>query len=230
MSDHLHHGLAVLRQSLMHGKLPRSIRWDEAIELIGHLGLVQPQGGERFAFTVGIERELFRRPHSGDLKIHEVARLRKFLQKASGESARSQAVQRPTTVVVIDHHAARVFQDVDIGRPKSAVPIELYDPYHFHDHLICRKDAHHQGDQVPEESSFYQEIVRALAPAKEIILIGHGVGQSSAVDALIDYLKKHHSDVLEQIKATTIADLSALTEPQIVTLARRVAGSGHGGG
>jgi hypothetical protein len=228
MSEHLHQRLAALHQNLMRGKLPRSIRWAEAVELVVHLGQVQPQGGEQFAFTAGTERELFRRPHSGDLEIHEVSRLRRLLRKVGRVSADSRVVQGPTIVVVIDHHAARVFQAADLGQALSEVPIDLYDPYHFHDHFIHRKGARHHGDQVPENTSFHQEIVRALTPAKEIILIGHGVGKSSAVDALIDYLKKHHSDILEQIKATTIADLSALSETQIVTLARKVADCEHG--
>jgi hypothetical protein len=228
MSEHLHHKLTVLHQNLMHGKLPRSMRWAEAVELVEHLGQVQPQGGEEFAFSIGAERELFRRPRNADLGIDEVSRLRKFLKAASGESAESQAVQSLRTVVVVDHHVARVFQDMNLRRPESEVAIKPYDPHHFHHHLIHRKEAHYEGDRVPEETSFYGEIVEALAPAKEIILIGHGVGKSSAVDVLIDYLRKHRSDIAERVKATEIADLSALTEPQIEALARKVASS-HGG-
>jgi hypothetical protein len=229
MSEHLHHKLAVLHENLLHGKLPRSMRWADAVELVEHLGKVQPQGGDEFAFTIGAERELFRRPRGADLGIDEVSRLRKFLKTASGESAESQTVQSRRTIVVIDHHAARVFQDMNLSRPASDVAIKPYDPHHFHHHLIHRKEAHYEGDRVPEESSFYREIAEALAPAKEIILIGHAVGKSSAVDVLIDYLKKHHSDIAERVKATQIADLSALTEPQIEALARKVASGDHGG-
>jgi hypothetical protein len=85
VSEHLHHKLAVLHANLLHGKLPRSMRWADAVELVEHLGKVQPQGGEEFAFTIGTERELFRRPHSADLGIDEVSRLRKFLKAASGD-------------------------------------------------------------------------------------------------------------------------------------------------
>ena len=228
MSEHLHHKLAVLHQNLLHGKLPRSLRWVDAVELIEHLGQVQPQGGDEFAFTIGSERELFKRPHSTDLGIDEVSRLRKLLKTASGESTESKVAQSPKTVVVIDHHAARVFQDVHLSRPQSEVAIKPYDPHHFHHHLIHRKEAHYEGDRVPEDTSFYRDIVEALAPAKEIVLIGHGVGKSSAAEVLIEYLKKHRTDIAERVKATEIADLSALTEHQIEALARKVA-SGHEG-
>ena len=79
MSEHLHHKLAVLRQNLLQGKLPRSVRWDEAVELMEHLGRVEAHGGEEFAFILGAHRELFKRPHGQDLGIDEVSRLRRFL-------------------------------------------------------------------------------------------------------------------------------------------------------
>ncbi|HEX4152943.1 MAG TPA: hypothetical protein VHY75_12125 [Steroidobacteraceae bacterium] len=85
MSEHLHRKLAVLRQNLLQGRLPRSVHWDDVLELIGHLGHVEPHGGEEFAFVVGTHHELFKRPHGQDLGIDEVSRLRKFLKAASVE-------------------------------------------------------------------------------------------------------------------------------------------------
>lgn len=229
MSEHLHHKLTVLHQNLLHGKLPRSMRWVDAVELVEHLGQVRPQGGEEFAFIIGTGREMFKRPRGADLGIDEVSRLRKFLKAAAGESTESQPMPGPKTVVVVDHHAARVFQDGNLSGPQSEGAIRPYDPHHFHHHLIHRKEAHYEGDRVPEEISFYREIADALAPAKEIILVGHGIGKSSAVDVLVEYLKKHRPDIAERVGAIKIADLSALTEPQIEALARKVASAEHEG-
>ena len=89
MSEHLHHKLAVLHQNLLHGKLPRSMRWVDAVELVEHLGQVQPHGGEEFTFIVGSHRELFKRPHGSDLGIEEVSRLRKLMKAAGAEPAAS---------------------------------------------------------------------------------------------------------------------------------------------
>jgi hypothetical protein len=33
MSEHLHHKFAVLKQNLLHGKLPRDLPWDDAVSL-----------------------------------------------------------------------------------------------------------------------------------------------------------------------------------------------------
>jgi hypothetical protein len=124
-------------------------------------------------------------------------------------------------VVVIDHHSAHVYRDLGESRPKEELTIEPNDPHHFHHHLVHRKEAHFQGDRVPEETSFYEEVAAALKPASEIVLIGSGTGKSSAVAVLAEYLQKHHKDVSQRVKATEIADLSALTEPEIEALAKR---------
>jgi hypothetical protein len=220
VSEHLHHKLAVLHQALLHGKLPRNLHWSDALELVEHLGGVQPTVGEEFAFVVGTQREFFKRPHTSELGVEEVSRLRRFLKAAASELPSIVPVQAGRMVVVIDHHAAHVFRDLGGSRPKNEVTIEPYDPHHFHHHLVHRKEAHYRGDRVPEETSFYEEVAQALVPAAEIVLIGHGTGKSSAVDVLVAYLKKHHPEVSGRVTATETVDLSALTEPEIEAIAK----------
>jgi len=124
-------------------------------------------------------------------------------------------------VVVIDHHAAHVFQDLNGSVPQEKVTVKPYDPHHFHHHLIHKKEAHYQGQRVPEDLGFYKEIAEALVPANEIVLIGHGVGKSSAVDALTQYLKEHRPDIAKRVKSVETADLSALTPPEVERIAKR---------
>lgn len=104
------------------------------------------------------------------------------------------------------------------GDEKTVRP---YDPFHFHHHLIHRKEAHYRGQRVPEENEFYEEVARHLVQAHEIVLIGHATGTSNSVNYLSEYLKKHHSTIAARIVAIEQADLSALTEPEIEELARR---------
>ena len=82
-------------------------------------------------------------------------------------------------------------------------------------------EAHYSGERVPEETSFYEEIAKDLAPANEIVLIGHGTGKSSAVEFLMDYLKTHHSEIAQHVRGVETADLSALTEPEIEAIAKK---------
>ena len=220
MSEHLHHKMAALQQSLLQGKLPRSLHWSDALELIGHLGQVEAQGNDDFAFVVGGQREVFKRPRTPELGVEEVSRLRKFLKHAGSRSASSEQAQDSRMVVVIDHHSARVFQ-LGESRAKSEATVKPHDPHHFHHHLVHRKESHYQGDRVPEETSFYEEVAAILVAANEVVLIGSGTGNSSAVEVLLAYLRKHHADIARRVKATEIADLSALTDPEMEAIAKR---------
>jgi hypothetical protein len=221
MSEHLHRKFATLHQGLLNGKLPRSLHWTDIVELVGHLGQIQAHGGDEFVFAVGTQREIFKRPHTPEVGVEEVSRLRKFLKAAASESRSSEFIQPSRMIVVIDHHVAHIFRDVGGNRPQEAATIVPYDPHHFHHHLVHRKEAHYQGDRVPEETSFYADVAAALASASEIVLIGHGTGKSSAVRAMQEYLDKHHVEISRRIKATEIVDLSALTEPEIEAIAKK---------
>lgn len=220
MSDHLHRKLALIHQSLLHGKLPRNLHWSDALELIDHLGQVEPHGGDEFAFIVGTRRELFKRPRTHELGMEEVSRLRKFLKDA-GAAASLESVQPCRMVAVIDHHVAHIFQDRRGSRPQEEVTVKPYDPHGFHRHLIHRKEAHYQGERVPEETSFYEGVAKTLVLASEIVLIGHATGKSSAVDVLVEYLKNHYPEIFQRVRDVETVDLSALTEPEVEAIAKR---------
>ena len=217
MSKHLES----LYQNLLNGKLPHNLSWSEAVELVEHLGEVQPHGGDEFVFRVGSQRVFFKRPQTHDLGLEEVSRLRKFLKEAGPSSHAEGPAQPRRMIVVIDHHAAHVFQDFGGSRPADEHKVQPYDPYNFHHHLIHRKEAHYRGERVPEEDSFYEEIAKDITPANEIVLIGHATGKSNAADFLKEYLKTHHPNISRRVIATENADLSAVTEPEIEALAKR---------
>ena len=217
MSKHLES----LYQNLLNGKLPHNLSWSEAVELIEHLGKVQPHGDDEFVFRVGSQRVFFKRPSTHDLGVEEVSRLRKFLKEAGPSSQVKKTTEPGRMIVVIDHHAAHVYQDLGGSRPADEHTVRPYDPYNFHHHLIHRKEAHYRGERVPEEDSFYEEIAKDITPANEIVLVGHATGKSNAADFLKEYLKTHHPDISRRVITTGSADLSAVTEPEVEALAKR---------
>src|ERR1700691_439295 len=221
MTGHLDHKHELLLESLLTGSLPRSLRWDDVVELIGKLGKIEPHGGNKFEFVVGSQRALFERPSAHILEIDEASRLRRLLRNSDVAVARGKPAHGVHLVVVIDHHLARIYRDVDASEPESEKAVRPYDPHGFHRHLIHRKEAHYQGERVPEESSFYEEVAKDLVPAEEIVLIGHGTGKSSALEALVECLKKHHPAIDQHVTATEVADLSALSEAEIEEIARK---------
>ncbi|MDQ2842542.1 MAG: hypothetical protein M3Y72_16165 [Acidobacteriota bacterium] len=216
LSGHEHD--AVLR-SVLEGKLPRNLSWKAVLDLIGRVGRVEPNGGTDVIFHVGTAREFFKKPHESDLGIAEVSRLRSFLHGTSVAHSSRKLEAHERTIVAIDHSSARIFQSPSAYQLDHESNIKPYDPHGFQRCLIHRKEAHYKGDRVPEESSFYEEVAKALLHAQSIILVGHGTGKSSAVDVLAAFLAKHHLSLAERIIAIDDVDLSALTEREIEQLA-----------
>jgi hypothetical protein len=221
MNDPIRHDHEELLESLVAGKLPRNLSWNAVVDLIGQIGEVQPHQNDEFVFTVGSQREFFKRPSSHNLDVEEISRLRRFLKEAGVAGKPAPANEIGRMVVVIDHHAAHIYHDLGGSKPQDEVTVKPYDPFGFQHHLIHRKEAHYKGEHVPEEDSWYEEIAADLVHAKAIILIGHGTGKSSAADFLSEYLKTHHPETFQRIIANETADLSALTEPEIEAIAKK---------
>jgi hypothetical protein len=113
MSKHLE----ALYQNLLDGRLPHNLSWSEAVELVDHLGEVQPRGNDEFVFLVGGQRAFFKRPNTHDLGVEEVSRLREFLKHTGHSSQAEEPAQPGRMIVVLDHHAAHVYQDFGGSRP-----------------------------------------------------------------------------------------------------------------
>jgi hypothetical protein len=221
MNQPTRHDDKELLETLVGGKLPRNLSWNSVIDLIGHIGAVQPHGNDEFVFTVGSQRSFFKRPSGHNLAVEEISRLRRFLKEAGALGMPAKASKIGRMVAVIDHHVAHIYHDLGDSRPQGEGTVKPYDPFGFHHHLIHRKEAHYKGERVPEEDSYYEEIAMDLVHAGVIILVGHGTGKSSAVGYLSEYLKAHHPEEFQRIVATETADLSALTEPQIEEIAKK---------
>ncbi|MGD0369759.1 MAG: hypothetical protein ABSA94_20085, partial [Acidobacteriaceae bacterium] len=157
----------------MGGKLPRNLTWSAVVDLIGQIGEVKPHGNDEFTFVVGSQREVFKRASTHNLEVEEIARLRRFLRAAEVQRKPDEARPLGRMVVVIDHHVAHIYHDTGGSRPEGEVSVKPYDPFGFQHHLIHRKEAHYEGERVPEEDSYYEEVAQDLAHAATIVLIGH---------------------------------------------------------
>jgi DNA-binding MurR/RpiR family transcriptional regulator len=108
------------------------------------------------------------------------------------------------------------------GSSKTASRLQPYDPHHFRHHLTHREDRELRGQREPEEPSYYAQIAAALAPARRIVLLGHGSGHSNAAAHLEELLRAKHPDIARRVVATRAVDLSAMTEAQLLASASQV--------
>jgi hypothetical protein len=63
-------------------------------------------------------------------------------------------------------------------------------------------------------------VADAVAAGGEIVVIGHGKGQSNEADHLSAYLQAHHKPTWARIVREIVADLPHLTTPELLELGR----------
>jgi hypothetical protein len=202
-----------------------NIAWSDALHLTDRLGTARQGHNGRLLLEIGEQRHVFHQHHAKALTPEEVVQLRRFLENAGVTPAsvevveEERAAESPTLdmIVAVDHHQTRLFTIA--GASETARTLRPYDPYHFLHHLSHRQDPELRGQREPEEPGYYSAIAAALAPARRIVLLGHGTGHSNAAAHLEDVLRAKHPEIHSRIVATKTVDLSAITEPQLLALA-----------
>lgn len=88
-------------------------------------------------------------------------------------------------------------------------------------HLHNREAQHHGGhDSSKSDKPYYEAIAAELAPAAEILLIGHGAGKGNSMVALIQHLERHHADVARKVVGAVDENIVAMTEGELLAVAR----------
>ena len=221
-----HHQRTV--EAIFHHPSAHNLKWRDVIGLFEEIGDVHEHTNNEFIFEVSGSRHGFRKPHSKDLTSPEVIAIRHFLTNA-GWSAEARAPKAasanlesnaPSLIIIVDHHEAKIFQ-VDVGADDiSKHIIAPYDPHHLLHHL-APKGQSHLGGQGGDQPSYFQSIAKAAAKAGRIIIMGHGHGKSNAAEQLSDYLRSHHAETYSRVVREINADISKMTDPQLLDLARR---------
>ena len=202
-----------------------NLEWSDVVGLIGAIGETHKQSNDKFVLEVAGKRHLMRKPHTKDLTSDEVIDLRHFLiQAGSLPDHPSEAVAHPVPpdlLIVVDHHGTKIF-DVEVRSDEAAEDvIRPYDPHHFLHHLQHKDQSREQGQRAPEEPAYYERIANAVALGGKIAVVGHGAGKSNAALHLTEYLRSHHPATFKRVVAEIVCDLSTITTPQLLEIARK---------
>jgi hypothetical protein len=213
-------------EALFAHPLSHNISWSHIVGLIETIGGCREKSNGEFVLEVAGKRHSMRKPHNKDLTSSEVMDLRHFLKDAGwSPDLPSQPPARPdpaapSLLIVLDHHGTKIFH-VDVGSAEASDHvIRPYDPHHFLHHLVHKDQLREQGQRAPEEPAYYEEIAAAVASGGKIVVVGHGTGKSNAAHHLTEYLKSHHSETYLRVVREIDADLSSITTPQLLDLAR----------
>jgi hypothetical protein len=120
-------------------------------------------------------------------------------------------------VVTITKDEARVWAT---GMERGMNPTKIFPPAALNAHHFRDDPKHHGRGDGPGVPRYYEEIVTAVGGASEILLIGHGHGKASAMLHFMQYLERNHTDLAELVVDAIDTNLIAMTEPEILALAR----------
>jgi hypothetical protein len=199
-----------------------NLDWRDVVAVMGELGNVHEASNDSFTFEIAGHRHVMHKPHTKDLTGEAVEELRHFIGKTglSPEAAAQPVPAAPDLLIVVDHHGAKIFH-VDVTPDEgSAHVIRPYDPHHFLHHRMHKDQSRERGQRAPEEPAFYDAIAAAVALGGRLVVVGHGAGKSNAAHHLVAYLKTHHRETYTRVVRELVADLSAITPPQLLELAR----------
>jgi hypothetical protein len=201
-----------------------NLHWRDALALAKAIGQVEDKSDSHVVLHIGGESLTIHRPHSKDLTGEDVIDLRHLMTRA-GYTAEAvppapdtQASTAPDLLVAIAHHEARIFH-LDLPRGTEPGTIRPYDPHHFLHHMRHKDEDHERGQKSPEDATFYARIAAAVGLAGRIVIIGHGTGASNAAEHLAEYLRTHHPETFARVVTDMVADVSALTDHQLMALA-----------
>jgi len=122
-------------------------------------------------------------------------------------------------IVAIDFRRARVYAT---STPDGRVPesVEAADPWHLNHNLYHREgnvDGTYDIDRI-DTDAFFATVAHELAPAEEVLLLGHGKGKSNASHIFYHYLERHYSDIAAKVVADLRVDIDDITDAQLKRL------------
>ncbi|MBS7541182.1 hypothetical protein [Ancylobacter lacus] len=209
-----------------HHPLAHNLEWRDVVALIADIGEVEEKASNEFVFEVADHRHIMRKPHTKNLTTSEVMEVRHFLERAGlspkpvPEANAPSAPSAPALLIAVDHHEVQIFH-VDVSSDDISLHATLpHDSQNLPRHLHNEQSGE-QEPRAPDDPDFYESIATAIALGGNIVIVGHGAGNGNAAHHLAAHLKNHHVETYRRIVGELTADLSYITPPQLLNLARQ---------
>jgi hypothetical protein len=122
-------------------------------------------------------------------------------------------------VVAVDAGHARVYAIE--AEPNTAMEtVAAPDPAHVNHNIFHRHGNPSGAFDVDgaETNAYFKALAHALAPARGLLLVGHGKGKANFSHQFEAFLEKHHRDVAAKIVATVRADIDDISDRQLLRL------------
>ena len=214
-------------ETFYHHPIAHNLDRIDALSLFHRLGSVEHSINGAITYRIGDEHFRVAKAHGHSLMTEEVMGLRHLLTRA-GWGPGTPAAEPETAasasgdaLLVVEESEARLFR-LDVHAPdKAGHTIHPSDPHHILRHLSHHDQGRDEEQRNKEEAVFHTSVALALAPFHRIVLLGHGTGHSNAAQLLTVDLRHHHHAVFQRVVSEGTADISRLTDNQLLELGRR---------
>ncbi|MEN9495590.1 MAG: hypothetical protein RLZZ137_630 [Cyanobacteriota bacterium] len=154
-----------------------------------------------------------------------VLRLRRLLQQAGITPGHPEPAppgprgdQAVRLVVRLDHHGASLWR-FD-GEEVEHAQLHPHGLWGGDQNLSHRHERDLPGQRAPLDHDYLERLSAAIADAEAVLLLGHGQGQADVRRLLVAHLRRHHPQLLARIAGVVTVDDSALSEAELLALAR----------
>ncbi|MEY3407984.1 MAG: hypothetical protein RL038_1045 [Actinomycetota bacterium] len=127
-------------------------------------------------------------------------------------------LERRVAVATITKGVTKVWAVNDPAGTKPEVVMPEPADQHRNHYRSVQRNSHEHADKFDRE--YYEEIATLLAPASEILLIGHGKGKANEMLQLVQYLERYHKATAAKVVGAIDDHLESLTDNEILEHAK----------
>ena len=203
--------------ALFRHPIAHNLHWRDVRSMLGALAVVvhEPNGNLKVTRN-GVVLVLHSERTKDVAEVEELMQIRHYLQRSSAAMP-EPAPDGTHLLVVIDHRQARIYKaELHGSVPQRITP---YDPYGFGRNLHYVQDDSN-GQRKPERTSFYEAVAKTMQDAVKVLVFGGGTGASSAMDQLVNELKRHHPELAKRVIGALVVNEQHLTQDQLLAKAR----------
>ena len=127
-------------------------------------------------------------------------------------------IKNKFVMIALTQDEARIWA---AGLDKDSLPEKIYAPADKGSHHHVRQTQHqggHSGD--PKEWGYFDVIAESVKEASGILLIGHGEGKANAVLRFTQFVERNNPEVAKKVIGAVDINLNALTENELLSIAR----------
>ena len=132
--------------------------------------------------------------------------------------SQSRSLKDRVAVVALEHDESRVWL-LHEGEAVPAVTVMRPDAELIH---VREGQERHLHSTEANENSYFADLALKLASSSNIILFGHGKGNSNMKNKFLGYLHDHRIPLINRCVDGGTVDLSAVSDKQLLVLAKQV--------